>query len=210
MKAFVINLDYRTDRLKEFTKTFEKFTKTVEIIREPAVCINEISPDLKKRINEWNFKYLSDKKLKGVVGCCMSHLNVWEKISKMNDHYVFVFEDDCTFINENVKENFDIYFNQLQLPKDFGIIWLNGEVSDKPGKKIPINFKIMEYNDRNTTESYIITPLFAKKMIEIIKNNIGSVDEHMGQYIRKNNNLSYKVNNPFFCQINRNDTDIQI
>ena len=77
MKAFVINLDYRTDRLRQFTKTFEKF----EIIREPAVCINEISPELKKRINEWNFKYLSDKKLKGVVGCCMSHLNVWEKIS---------------------------------------------------------------------------------------------------------------------------------
>ena len=76
MKAFVINLDNRPDRLKIFNDTFKQF----DITREPAVCVDKISPKLKKRINEWNFKYLSDKKLKGVAGCCMSHLNIWEKI----------------------------------------------------------------------------------------------------------------------------------
>ena len=108
MKAFVINLDNRPDRLKIFNETFKQF----DITRELAVCVTKISPELKKRVNEWNFKNLSDKKTKGVVGCCMSHLNIWEKISKMNEN-VIVFEDDCTFINENVKENFENYFNSL-------------------------------------------------------------------------------------------------
>ena len=70
----------------------------------------------------------------------MSHLNIWEKISKMENNYVFVFEDDCSFINENVKENFKETFKSLVLPTDFGIIWLNGELSDKPGKIVNKDF----------------------------------------------------------------------
>ena len=205
MKAFVINLDNRPDRLKIFNDTFKQF----DITREPAVCVDKISPKLKKRINEWNFKYLSDKKLKGVAGCCMSHLNIWEKISKMETPMI-VFEDDCTFINETVKENFENYFNSLVFPKDFGIIWLNGEMSDKPGKQINNDFTIIPHQDSKTTESYIITPSFAKELYIFITNNIGAVDAHMGQYIKTTFNKSYKLNNPFFCQINRNDTDIQI
>ena len=53
MKAFVINLDNRPDRLKIFNDTFKQF----DITREPAVCVDKISPKLKKRINEWNFKF---------------------------------------------------------------------------------------------------------------------------------------------------------
>ena len=206
IKKFVINLDSRTDRLTTFTKTFEPF----EVTRESAV-VPTLTPDLIQRIHPWNFTHLPKKKLLGVVGCCMSHLALWKKIRKMKCDYVFVFEDDCTFITEMVKENFETLFSEIQLPSDFEIIWLNGEVSDTPNKRtIHPPFTVMYHPDSKTTESYIITPAFAEKLYTSIKNNIGAVDAHMGQYIKAHTSRSYKVSPPFFCQIDRSDTDIQV
>ena len=59
---FVINLDSRPDRLDRFKKTFN-----TQLTREPGYLVkDEIPPGLKKRINPWNFKYLPEKKLKGI------------------------------------------------------------------------------------------------------------------------------------------------
>jgi GR25 family glycosyltransferase involved in LPS biosynthesis len=204
IKKFVINLDSRTDRLSTFTKTFDP----LEITRESAV-VPTLTPELKKRIHPWNFANLSEKKLLGVVGCCMSHLALWRKIRKMKCDYVFVFEDDCAFINEMVKENFETLFSELKLPSDFEIVWLNGEVSDVPGKQINPPFTVLPHPGCKTTESYIITPSFADQLYHSIKNNIGAVDAHMDQYIKAKKSRSYKVTPPFFCQCDRRDTDIQ-
>ena len=206
MKYFVINLERRQDRFEQFKNTFNK----IEITREPAVDCNELkmTPGLKKRINEWNFKYVPHK-VKNLTACCLSHLNVWRKISKL-DEPAFVFEDDCTFINESVKEHFQEYFDSLILPKDFGIIWFNGNIQDKPGKHIELPFQIKENKECNTTESYLLSPSFAKELIFAIEKDLGAVDNHMGTYIGKTQNKSFKVFPPFFCQFDRKDTDIQI
>ena len=208
MKCFVINLDRRQDRLERFTKTFGKY---FEIIKESAVDNKDliITPALKARINEWNFKYIPHK-VKNITACCLSHINVWKKISKMNESYVFVFEDDCTFINEMVETNFNIYFDSLVFPKDFGIIWMQGNIQDKPGTQTQLPFTIKKFTDDNTAESYIITPSFAKELVYEIENNLGAVDRHMSDYTRKVHNVSFKVFPPFFCQFDRRDTDIQI
>jgi GR25 family glycosyltransferase involved in LPS biosynthesis len=208
MKCFVINLDRRQDRLERFTKTFGKY---FEIIKESAVDNKElkITQSLKARINEWNFKYIPHK-VKNITACCLSHINVWKKISKMNEPYVFVFEDDCTFINEMVETNFNTYFSSLVFPKDFGIIWMQGNIQDKPGTPTQLPFTIKNFTDDNTAESYIITPSFAKELVYEIENNLGAVDRHMSDYTRKVNNVSFKVFPPFFCQFDRRDTDIQI
>jgi len=208
MKCFVINLDRRPDRFKRFT---DVFGKEFEIIRESAVDNKEvkITPALKARINEWNFKHVPHK-VKNITACCLSHINVWKKISKLPDPYVFVFEDDCTFINKDVEKNFKTYFNSLVLPPDFGIIWLNGKIEDKPGTQIQLPFTLREYTSDNTAESYIVTPMFAKELIFAIENDLGAVDQHMKLYTQKTNKKSFRVFPPFFCQVDRKDTDIQI
>ena len=208
MKCFVINLNRRQDRLQRFNDTFKDY---FEIIREPAVDNKElrITQELKSRINEWNFKYVPHK-VKNITATCLSHLNVWKKISKLSDPFVFVFEDDCTFINEDVKVHFEKYFHELILPKDFGIIWFNGEIKDTPGTQIELPFRLKEYTGDNTAEGYVLTPSFAKELIHAIENDLGAVDQHMKLYTQKTNQKSFKCFPPFFCQVDRRDTDIQI
>ena len=208
MKCFVINLDRRKDRLERFTKTFGKHFD--EIIREPAVdsLTLRITPELKKRINPWDIQYAGPK-LKNLTATCLSHLNVWKKIRKLKEP-VFVFEDDCAFINEMVEQNFTSFFTSLQLPPTFGIIWFNGTVHDTPGKPIDLPFVVKEYNSDNTAEGYFITPSFANELIYAIENDLGAVDNHMELYTKKTNGKSYRVFPPFFCQFDRRDTDIQI
>ena len=208
MKCYVINLDRRADRLKRFTDTFNTY---FEIIKESAVDNKElvITPELKNRISEWNFKYIPHK-VPNIVATCLSHINVWKKISMLDDPYVFVFEDDCTFINNDVKTNFLEYFNSLKIPEDFGILWLNGNIQDTPGKEIILQFIVKLYTEDNTAESYIVTPSFAKELINAIENDMGAVDQHMKLYTQKTTNKSFRVFPPFFCQYDRKDTDIQV
>ena len=95
--GFVINLDRRENRLKNFMLTINK--TNINIKRYSAIDgLNiDISDELKKRINPWNLdkKNISNENmLRGILGCCLSHLNLWKIISEMKDEYIFVFKDD--------------------------------------------------------------------------------------------------------------------
>ena len=209
LKAFVINLERRKDRLESFNK---EIGNLFDLTIEKAVDYKELrlTQKLKKRINSWNFTYVPHKVL-NLVGACLSHLSVWRKISKMKIPYAFVFEDDCAFMY-----NIDFLktFNNLKLPNEFGIIWLNDKISDVPlNTKYPDeNPKITEVTDMVlfTAESYIITPFFASQLINAIENDLGAVDAHMFGYMKKTKGTVFKITPPIFCQKNRNDTDIQI
>jgi GR25 family glycosyltransferase involved in LPS biosynthesis len=209
-KAFVINLKRRPDRLEVFKKTFEPVLKELIVFSAYDYQTIKLNSDLKKRINEWNIINIPNlNKLKSIICCCLSHIGVWEKISKMNEP-VFIFEDDCTFMNESAKE----YFKNFVLPHNlaYDIIWFNGKNSDKPEKensKIEKFYSIKEYRGQNSTECYLITPNFAKELVNYIKNDIGAVDAHMSQVINKLNSKSYCVFPTVCCQVDRNDTDIQ-
>jgi GR25 family glycosyltransferase involved in LPS biosynthesis len=207
MKGFVINLDRRQDRYSTFMETFKN--TDIEITRVPAVDSQNMefkSFDgiiLKNRICEWNFQHLTISKIKNVVACCLSHQQVWKKISKMtNEKYVFVFEDDCAFIN---KKDFNIV-----VPNDYCIVWLNRNVKNQVPSTL---LGIIPHNSSDyTTEAYAITPKFAKGMLKWMTNYLGAVDAHMDQYIKMVENIgiavSYEINPPIFCQSD-SPSDIQ-
>ena len=205
MKGFVINLDRRPDRYTEFVKNFKD--SGIEITRVSAIDSKEISfetPEgilLKSRTCDWNFKFLPLQKTKNVVACCLSHQLVWKKISEMESEvYVYVFEDDCEFIKP-----FDL--KTVKVPKNFGIVWLNR----RPNVNYSGPFSIIQsIHSSFTTESYIITPRFAKRMLEWMTDYLGAVDAHMDQYINalKPEIVSYEASPPIFCQ-SRSPSDIQ-
>jgi hypothetical protein len=56
----------------------------------------------------------------GQMGCAMSHINLYEKISNGPWERVLVLENDCVFLS-NI-ENLETYFNQL--PNDWGLVYL--------------------------------------------------------------------------------------
>lgn len=94
MKAFVINLDSRPDRMEKFKKNIFPF----EVIRFPALtggC--------------------------GEDGCTNSHLAVLKSMGTRPDNYPFaVFEDDCVLVEPWCKVEKAI----SQLPKNWDALWL--------------------------------------------------------------------------------------
>lgn len=213
--GFIINLDRRENRLMNAMDTLNK--TNINIKRYSAIDGLQINIDdeLKKRINPWNLnkKNISNEnKLRGILGCCLSHLNLWNKISKMEDEYVFVFEDDLCFSNSNI--DFIKEWTKINniLPEDFGLLWLNNPHKFKKTNNISKN-KIIKTTESRTTEAYIIKPSFAKELYNFINNNLGAVDAHMEQYSnflnKKNKNIFYKLMNGIFCQTSKFKSDIQ-
>jgi hypothetical protein len=206
-RCFVINLNRRPDRLDRFVK---EFGAHFEINRCAAIDADDIviTPQLRSRCNDWAFIHAPDR-VKKILGCCLSHMWLWKHIGSLSDPYVFVFEDDCAFINDDVHDNFTRYFDSLQLPPDFGILWLNGTIEDSPGTPVTGDFELKEYQLHNTTEAYVVTPSYALELYSYVETQMGAVDIFMERYTRSTPGRSFRIFPPFFCQSDRQDTDIQ-
>jgi glycosyl transferase family 25 len=213
MKGFVINLKRRPDRLKRFVKNVQTYLSSVDIEvieAEDGNLIDLQDKFILENVNEWNFKFLKDRTLKGVIGCCLSHLKCYEKIINSDENYSIIFEDDCSFNRSIV--NLDEIIRNLVIPEKFGIIFLNESMEQKVKRSQQIK-SLPQYNTishAKTTESYIISKEFAKIMYDENIKNIGAIDSHMAQLLSKYPEYPYyELKNPLFFQHNRRDTDIQ-
>lgn len=161
----------------------------------------------KKNVNKWNFVNLKNEKmLRGVIGCCLSHLNCYDLISKSEEKYSIVFEDDCAFRTDIKQQKGQEFINQLQIPEKFGIIFLN----KWDAKTIRRVGQLNKIEGSPTAESYIISRDYARILYKENIINIGAIDANMGQLIKKYPDYpSYQLVDELFTQHNRSDTNIQ-
>ena len=211
MKGYVINLIERKDRLERFNLNITNYLNFVII--EPIEAINGnnlnyTDPVFLNRMDKEHYKLLG-KIVKGEVGCCLSHLKCYEKIINNDDNYAIIFEDDCNFKNDIVKNLANNFFMNLKLPKKFGIIYLNKfnqniviKTNDKYLNKVTFG--------NQTSESYIISKEFAKILYNENINYLGPIDLHFEKIMLKYKNYPFfiLVNN-LFIQFNRNDSNIR-
>jgi GR25 family glycosyltransferase involved in LPS biosynthesis len=160
------------------------------------------------KISSWNFRHLSEKKLRAVIGCCKSHLRAYENFLDANFSHALIFEDDA---HPNVpQETLQSEINSVELPKNFGIIYLN---SFKKEQNNPTTQELIKLNKRGeTAESYIISKEFAEIAYGEISNTMGALDRHLELLFNhpKAKNLNfYRTKRQIFYQYDRNDTDIQ-
>ena len=208
-KGYVINLKKRSDRLNRFINEVSVHLPDINIEVIEAVdgnLLNLKDASIKKNVNKWNYN-LPEKMLRGVIGCCMSHLKCYDLISKSDDEYVIIFEDDCSFRTDKHKKIAQEYINKLELPEKFGIIFLN----KWPSKTIERVGKLNRISGAPTTESYIISKEYAKILYKENINNIGAIDAHMSKLINKYPDYpSYQLVDELFIQYDRKDTNIQL
>lgn len=146
--------------------------------------------------------------MRGVIGCCLSHLKCYNKIINSNDDYALIFEDDCCFIkNKELRAN--DFLKKLPIPEKFGIIWLN----EWP-IKIDVKFEDDNYNlvseGAKTTEAYIISKKFALILYNENINNIGAIDAHISQtYSFHPEYPCFNIKSNLFTQYNRADSNIR-
>jgi glycosyl transferase family 25 len=211
MKGYLINLKKRPDRLENFNTDVKKFLPDVKIEIVEAIdgsILDLTDINLKNSVNPWNYTNLPEKVLRGVIGCCQSHLKCYKKIFESADKYAIIFEDDCYFIKD--KENYaNDFLKNLPIPEKFGIIWLN-----EWSNSVDLTYSNEHYELVNggtkTTEGYIISRDFAKILYDEIIGNIGAIDAHISQvYFKYSRYPSYNIKSNLFIQRDRKDSDIR-
>jgi len=210
IKGYVINLKCRPDRLDRFNNCVKKYLPDIDVEVVEAINGNNINlndPTLIRRVNRQNLN-LTEKLLRGITGCCLSHLECYKRIYESNEKYAMIFEDDCYFINGTENTSNDIIVN-LKLPDKFGIIWFNECVwSDK--LKTNSNPTLIHYDGCKTTESYLISKEFAKILYYENINNLGAIDHHIGLLRYKYPDYPYyTIDNDIFIQYDRSDSNIR-
>lgn len=211
IKGYLINLKIRTDRLNRFNTCVKKHLPGINIEVVEAVNGTELNlndPELKKNVNDWNFKYLGEKTLRGIIGCCLSHLECYKRIYESSDKYAMIFEDDCYFINGKQLNSNDIIVN-LKVPEKFGIIWFNKWDYVKL-KSSSENNLIQILEGYKTMEAYLISNEYAKILYDENITNIGAIDAHIGILMKKYPEYPcYTINDDIFIQYNRGDSNIR-
>ena len=134
---YYINLEHRIDR--------------------KISTINELKKIGIKEPNRFN----AIKNDNGLIGCCMSHLEVL-KLAKKNDwDYITVFEDDVEFLKpeETLKKINNIFNSKIK----WDVIILGGNNS-QPYKQI--NNDCIQVFNCQTTTSYIVKKEYYDKLID--------------------------------------------
>jgi len=177
-QTVMVNLDRRSDRMEKFYKKYGDIYPN--IIRFPA--IDGKTYDFKNDLNLFDLKdyplkqknpYNNHGWKAGVLGCALSHFNIWNKFrqihqQKEND-FILILEDDITLC-----ENFNIKLNNLidVLDKDekWGLCFL-GFTDFKNFNDVKISDKLIRFSNEprdrgGGTFGYIIRKKAAKKLVE--------------------------------------------
>ena len=176
-QSLMVNLDRRKDRMQKFYKTYGDIYPNV--IRFPA--IDGKTFDFKNHMDLFDLKDYPNKQKNpynhhgykaGVLGCALSHFNIWNKyrqISQYNDDdFILILEDDITLC-----DNFNIKLNNLiqDLDKDenWGLCFLGfTDYKDFGDTKISdtlIKFSGEARNRGGGTFGYLIRKRAANKLV---------------------------------------------
>ena len=163
----VINMDNRPDRLAMITEKLDKENLLFE--RYSAVNGKKLTmtPDLYKlfRDNDFNFR-------RGVIGCALSHYNLWKELVESNESYYVIMEDDVSLCN-----NFSAKLNDILKIRTYDILFLgyhmtkihkeNNTIYRTESEKTIIDPLKLEYYIGGT-HCYVITKEGANTLIDYI------------------------------------------
>lgn len=173
LKSYLLNLKRRPDRWNTFIR--HSIEKDFQLFhRFNAIDGSELRPNLliQKLFSSGDFNYRQ-----GIVGCAMSHLEMWHELSVSNLNDMQIIEDDAILANNFTAKVIHVLD---QAPPDYDIIFLGHHLY--PQYKTEESYqndeypKIEEwYSDRCIKESmggttgYIISKKGAQKMIRHIR-----------------------------------------
>lgn len=237
--GFVISLARRPERFKSFQETFGNSRIVIELL--PGIDGRKVSVEqYLQRINPWFLKFGNEKTIRGVVGCKLSHEQVWRRIAELEDGLYFVFEDDAVATSQWILPQ----LNKLRdsAPDDADLIWLNAQyvyeqfgasafirkLSDNVSGPLRIGGRISALWRQalarigtlrfrrwapiqlSTAEAYLLRPSYAAKLLEYTKDWTDSIDGQMKSAVENIGGHAYYLFPPAFGQSQKFESDIQI
>lgn len=164
----VVNLDRRPDRWLDCSeklsqaglKTFGRF---------PAVDGNklQLNNHIKYlfRNNDFNYR-------KGVVGCALSHIELWKSLVNSKDDFMIILEDDIELV-DNFKQKLNLTMIYLEQNPHIDVIMLGhhlwSHIKQNKTNDHPIISKIHYDDYMGGTFGYVISKAGACKYLQIIR-----------------------------------------
>ena len=161
-KIFIINLDKDIERLN---KSYEQlnFYNITNYERYPAIYGNNLNKD---DLNSYSTNIGKIIASKSMIGCGISHINIWKNIIKEKINKCLILEDDF-ILSDNFINKFDIIINNA--PLEYDIIFLtNNIIHNKNLKLYDINEYFYKQAFISQTVGYIINLNGANKLLKFI------------------------------------------
>lgn len=161
-KIFIINLDKDNERLNDVYKQLNKYNiKNYE--RYPAIDGSKLNNN---ELNNYTTNIGRLIASDSMIGCGISHINLWKKIVKEKINKCLILEDDFIFI-----DNFLNKFNNIinKAPIEYDILFLTDNIIHNK------NLRLYNIDDNfykqlliSQTVGYIITLKGAKRILKYI------------------------------------------
>ena len=218
----IINLKKRTNRKQNVKTQLDKLGiynyEFFEAINGYEIEEYEKISEIQELFRNNDFSYK-----KGVIGCALSHIELWKKlVNDNNNEYYLILEDDIEF-NPNFKT---IYDGLTQYLKNIEMLFFGYHMYINVTKEIKEEYsilkneiKVQDFNDNLSLGgffSYSINKKCAKKLLEYIeKNGIqNGIDYLIQKKLYKDGKLDCKELKPHIIKseyyyYNNVDTDIQ-
>jgi GR25 family glycosyltransferase involved in LPS biosynthesis len=224
MRAYVVSLAKRPERLAAFQAHLAETGLSRYIDVEVFVGLDGAQLDLeslKPRISPSNLVMMSEGKLRGNLGCTLSHLELWRRIGDLSEPRL-IMEDDARL---EAGIDASMVASALErLPADADLVWLNNynygvragiesrfrrKLGRLTGAQIParkVKFGAMP-DVLTTTEAYVVTPAYGRRLASAVENDIGAVDRHIQLFNSRTRNRVYQAEPPLFGQADRSVSD---
>jgi GR25 family glycosyltransferase involved in LPS biosynthesis len=200
--CYLINLEKNVDRLTTFTTYYNNsdlssktFIKMKAIYGKDIDYSSFISPRVEMNMTP------------GMVGCFLSHLEVYKNILNGDKQFALVFEDDARMIR-NIQKSVIETILQI-IPSDWDIVLLGYDVSN------PVHHKIVQFNGYIKpygfygTHAYLINKTGAEKLLKLVKMPFtNQIDHEMGELCELGLMNVYGIQRPVVWQEAR-FTDVQ-
>lgn len=148
--AYYINLDYRTDRKEAFEKQVKALN--IPVTRFDAVQFKKDELENPFNSNIWH----------KIMGCTVSHQSIIKKAKELNLQNVWIFEDDCIFVEEFI-EKAQKCIDDLK-NTEWDMFYFGGELNKKVE---PYSDSIVKVNGVYGAHSYLVNHTFYDALLEI-------------------------------------------
>ena len=161
-KTYVINLKPRQDRWSQIKKDFKNID--LQLNRWNATDGSKLSEN---SINKITTPLCNQFCTNGIIGCWLSHFNIWKSIVKNKETNVLILEDDAIPI-DNFEKEFLQGYNDL--PNDWDLVFLGCYGSCENNKFSNIfyeflsNSKNTELDINNYNSKFLFKPCFPLHM----------------------------------------------
>ena len=188
--TYVVNLDKDRERMEIVAQEL----KREKIPYKRFSAVNGKTLDLNSPKCNKYFSEVGKNKLKrSQMGCSMSHITLWETISKhKNPDDVFMILEDDAVIPQGFHTKIIPYYKELPKNWDMILLGANTLIGKKFSNHLLYTDKSIKKNGNYGLYSYLIRPNCAKKLLKTCE----KMDKTIDHYLNKNFYLKNKV---YFC-----------